>query len=131
MDFVGDLLFLDLAYDHSMSGSQSTCAFLQKWYSECCDGNWEHSYGVTIVTTDNPGWSVRIDLLGTNVDLDLFQPFGPVGPTSEEEWFEVGLSPDRTQFWGVGGPLMLDAILSFFFDRVNLKLADHEREGRD
>lgn len=39
--------------------------WLQAWYVEQCNGDWEHSYGITITTLDNPGWSVAIDLAGT------------------------------------------------------------------
>jgi len=41
---------------------------LQKWYFAQCDGDWEHSYGVRIDTVDNPGWTLEIDLVGTNLD---------------------------------------------------------------
>ena len=33
-------------------------SWLQQWYSAHCDGEWEHGFGVTIATLDNPGWSV-------------------------------------------------------------------------
>jgi hypothetical protein len=35
-------------------------AWIQKWYSAQCDGEWEHDLGVAIGTLDNPGWSVRL-----------------------------------------------------------------------
>jgi hypothetical protein len=38
---------------------------LNDWYSGQCDGDWEHRYGITIETLDNPGWRMRIDLIGT------------------------------------------------------------------
>lgn len=38
---------------------------LEEWYARQCDGDWEHQYGVKISTLDNPGWSVIIDLSGT------------------------------------------------------------------
>jgi hypothetical protein len=34
---------------------------LTTWYQSHCDGLWEHGYGVTIKTLDNPGWHVKID----------------------------------------------------------------------
>ena len=37
---------------------------LQEWYVAQCDGDWEHSYGVKIDTLDNPGWSLKVDLVG-------------------------------------------------------------------
>jgi hypothetical protein len=29
--------------------------WLQGWYATQCDGDWEHEYGVSIETLDNPG----------------------------------------------------------------------------
>jgi len=39
--------------------------WLQKWYADHCDGDWEHEYGIVIETLDNPGWSIVIDLKNT------------------------------------------------------------------
>ena len=39
---------------------------LQKWYLSQCDGDWEHTYGIGIGTLDNPGWSLKINLVGTS-----------------------------------------------------------------
>ncbi len=39
--------------------------WLTGWYEQQCNGDWEHSYGVTIDTLDNPGWRLKIDLTGT------------------------------------------------------------------
>lgn len=35
---------------------------IRTWFAGQCDGDWEHQNGVKIETTDNPGWSVKIDL---------------------------------------------------------------------
>lgn len=40
---------------------------IQSWYISNCNGDWEHSFGVSIDTLDNPGWSVRIDLADTGL----------------------------------------------------------------
>ncbi len=45
--------------------SRDVLAELQRWYLAQCNDDWEHSYGVTIETLDNPGWSVHIDLADT------------------------------------------------------------------
>lgn len=29
---------------------------LDGFYQHCCNGEWEHDYGITIQTCDNPGW---------------------------------------------------------------------------
>jgi hypothetical protein len=43
------------------------------WYSAHCDGEWEHGFGVTIATLDNPGWSVTIDVEGTQLASTPFE----------------------------------------------------------
>ncbi|MEN2424289.1 Imm53 family immunity protein [Streptomyces rimosus] len=40
---------------------------LTAWYTNQCDGDWEHEYGIRIETLDNPGWSVKIDLEETRL----------------------------------------------------------------
>jgi hypothetical protein len=41
---------------------------LQNWFAQNCDGDWEHEYGITIFTLDNPGWGIKIDLSETQLD---------------------------------------------------------------
>lgn len=45
---------------------------LQKWYMSQCNGEWEHSYFVSIGTLDNPGWKLEIDLRHTNLETQVF-----------------------------------------------------------
>lgn len=33
---------------------------LTEWFLSHCDGDWEHSYGFSIDTFDNPGFRIRI-----------------------------------------------------------------------
>ncbi len=39
--------------------------WLQAWFGAQCNGDWEHSEGVSISSLDNPGWRVQIHLAGT------------------------------------------------------------------
>ena len=41
---------------------------LARWYAAHCDGDWEHSFGITIESLDNPGWAVRVDLRLTELE---------------------------------------------------------------
>lgn len=34
----------------------SPCAAIDAWFRSRCDGEWEQLPGVTLTTTDNPGW---------------------------------------------------------------------------
>lgn len=42
--------------------------WLQNWYKQQCDGDWEHEFGISIETVDNPGWYVTVNLLGTECE---------------------------------------------------------------
>ncbi len=42
--------------------------YVKEWYKENCDGDWEHQYGASINTLDNPGWEVRVDLAFTELE---------------------------------------------------------------
>jgi hypothetical protein len=57
---------------NSTLAAMSTLAQLQTWYSHQCNGEWEHSSGVIIQSCDNPGWWVKINLIGTPLQT---QPF--------------------------------------------------------
>lgn len=41
--------------------------WITEWYLSHCDGDWEHQRGIKIDTLDNPGWSVVIDLIDTEL----------------------------------------------------------------
>lgn len=42
--------------------------WLQAWYAQLCDGDWEHAEGIRVETLDNPGWRVRISLRDTPLE---------------------------------------------------------------
>jgi hypothetical protein len=88
----------------------STLDEIQKWYASNCDGDWEHSYGLSIETLDNPGWSVTIDLEETNLEDRDFQRIEI--HDSEESWIECWIAENK--FRSFGDPNRLEEILSIF-----------------
>jgi hypothetical protein len=42
---------------------------IERWYKMHCDGTWEHHLGITIETTDNPGWLVTFRELRLSLDM--------------------------------------------------------------
>jgi hypothetical protein len=46
---------------------------LTSWYSKQCNGDWEHSYGFSIDTLDNPGVSLTVDLWETALQSAPFE----------------------------------------------------------
>ncbi len=84
--------------------------WLQQWYSHQCDGDWEHENGIRIETLDNPGWSISIDLIGTELE-GLEVPY-TVQELSLEIW--RGYSVNNNVFKGVGSPGELINLIKIF-----------------
>lgn len=85
---------------------------LQLWYKNQCDGSWEHQHGVSIETLDNPGWTVVVDLVGTDLRSMHMEPI--IEEKDEEDWLHCKI--DNGKFVGNGGPLKLHTILQLFLD---------------
>ena len=85
--------------------------WLEQWYDEQCDGNWEHLSGIHIDTIDHPGWRVRIDLQGTHPNA-LLKSMHPTESHLEAEWMDCRIVSNT--FEAHGGPLMLGPIIQLF-----------------
>jgi len=83
---------------------------LQNWYESQCDEDWEHHFGISIGTLDNPGWMVTVDLSGTDLETETFQMIEDLRPDGAwiKCWVEGG------KFNGAGGPQKLEEILTTF-----------------
>jgi hypothetical protein len=46
---------------------------LQDWYSSQCNDDWEQTYGISITTLDNPGWSLKVALTDTDLSDRVFE----------------------------------------------------------
>jgi len=94
----------------------STIEDLQKWYLSQCNEDWEHTYGVTIGTLDNPGWSLTVDLSGTNLEGVAFSEHSygaeDEGDTSGPEWLICKV--ENGKFVGYGGPQKLEEMIDLF-----------------
>lgn len=85
-------------------------AGLQHWYQSQCNEEWEHQFGVSIGTLDNPGWTVTIDLEGTDLKGRLFEEINDL--EGESDWIRCWV--DDSKFQGVGDPEKLEQILQIF-----------------
>ncbi|WP_329274579.1 immunity 53 family protein [Streptomyces sp. NBC_00691] len=93
-----------------MAESENVLDWLQSWYGSQCDGDWEHEWGVAIDTLDNPGWTVKIDLAGTDL-ADREYPQRRV-MRSEHDWVVVRTS--EKAFHIACGPGNLTEALTLF-----------------
>jgi hypothetical protein len=85
--------------------------WLMVWYAGHCDGEWEHGYGVSIQTLDNPGWCLRIDLNGTDLEGRAFEELSH-RYWDDEGWWVCRLN--GTVFEGFGGATELSQMIRVF-----------------
>ena len=86
---------------------------LMAWYKSNCNGDWEHSYGVSVSTLDNPGWSLRISLADTVLEGE---PFDSIEENrSDGDWIVCRLEDSEGKsFAAYGGPGNLEEMLLTF-----------------
>ena len=89
----------------------SLLKWLENWYSDKCNCEWEHHCGIIIETFDGPGWSVKIDLKGTPLEAKIFGEVEFV--RSENDWMDCKV--EDGVFQGHGGPANLEEILYVFY----------------
>lgn len=88
---------------------------LQKWYLDQCDGDWEDQWGVTIGTLDNPGWSLRIDLIGTRKENATLEK--TMIERTEQDWIFYWTADH--QFHAACGPENLEESIALFLNWFN------------
>lgn len=85
---------------------------LQEWYARQCNDDWEHQYGVSVDTLDNPGWSLKIDLKDT--DLDRHDMVNIEIQRSDEDWMVARRTGHV--FEAFGGARNLGEMIRAFLD---------------
>lgn len=87
---------------------------LMKWYQSHCDGDWEHDQRVRIGTLDNPGWTLDVNVAGTEasgrtIALTRIE-------RDERNWVHYEVARDA--FIGQGGASNLAELLELFLGFV-------------
>src|SRR4051812_15824261 len=88
--------------------------WLQGWYKEQVDGDWEHAYGVKIETVDNPGWWISIDLSDTKYE-DIYYD-APTVEVSDTDWYFYRF--EKKKFTASGDISKLEFLLCKFRERI-------------
>jgi hypothetical protein len=92
-------------------------AWLQNWYIQQCNGDWEHQNGVSIETLDNPGWMLKIQVVNTPLDHKPFEALRI--DRTKTDWVDCSVKPwikswDEHVFQAAGGPLNLEEMIQIF-----------------
>lgn len=80
------------------------------WFERQCVGDWSEDRGIKIDTLDNPGWSLKIDLLGTTLENREFETIQV--KKTDCDWFIARRAGDT--FESFGGPRNLDDMIESF-----------------
>lgn len=88
----------------------SSIELLQNWFTEQCDGEWEHEHGIKIETLDNPGWKIVIPLTQTKLCNKNFTSIDI--ERGENDW--VFCEKKDFNFYGYGGSKNLPEIIMHF-----------------
>jgi hypothetical protein len=89
---------------------------LQAWYASQCNGSWEHTYGIRIDTLDNPGWSLKVNIVDTPLRGRSFDERRFVGQ-EDDDWYVCRIQD--CLFEGACGPNRLNDVISVFLDWAN------------
>lgn len=91
--------------------SENVLEKLQDWYACLCNDDWEHTYGITIGNIDNPGWSLKVELIHTYLENVPFEPL-KIQREKEDDWINCRI--EDSIFYGYGGPFNLKELLEVF-----------------
>ena len=89
---------------------------LQKWYFSECNDDWEHSFGVSIDTLDNPGWILKVDLAETKWETLAIERV--IDRRSDTDW--VQYETEGMKFIACGGPFNLKEMIERFFSLIGV-----------
>ena len=84
--------------------------WLDGWYQQQCNGEWEHSHGMLLEALEQRGWQLTISLTGTSAENTTPKKISLGSSTGD--WIACSISPDR--FEGSGDPRKLEQIIGVF-----------------
>lgn len=84
---------------------------LANWYLSQCDGKWEHDWGLSITTLDNPGFSLKINLHGTSLERADFDRV-VVDYDTNDRWYTCW--KENAEFHAAGAPSRIEEMIECF-----------------
>jgi hypothetical protein len=91
------------------------------WYSSHCDGDWEHQQGISIQTLDNPGWLLKVNLIGTNLEGATMIPISEDCDDSSnpagDVWIDCRIR--EHEFVGASDPTQLPRLITIFSSMID------------
>ena len=121
-----------LIHESDIDATRVDLSKLMAWYLSHCNGVWEHGYGLSIVTLDNPGWMLKVNLIGTNLEgarMDPISEDSGLGPLNcaDAPWIECGINDN--EFVGASDPTQLPRLISIFNSLIDAQLSSDPDAG--
>lgn len=85
-------------------------AKLCEWYKRRSINDWHEDFGIKIYTLDNPGWSLKVDIVKTGLEEKMFSEIKI--DRSESDW--IYIRKNDKLFEAFGGPENLDEMIGIF-----------------
>ena len=91
-----------------------TLDWIQDWFKNNCDGDWEHGEAIQINTLDTPGWEVEIDISNTSmVNMHINWILNENG---KQDWY--GVKIENQKFSAAGDTRKLKFLLGLFKEMI-------------
>jgi len=88
--------------------------WIQDWFKNNCDGEWEHNEIIQITNIKNPGWEVEIDISKTSVAKLNVKWI--LNENSKQDWY--GVKIENQKFTAAGDISKLSFLLNLFKDMI-------------
>lgn len=88
--------------------------WIQNWFRDSCDGEWEDGEVIQITTLDTPGWEVEIDI--SNTSIANLNVSWILNQKSKQDWY--GVKIENQKFFAAGDAGKLGFLLGLFKEMI-------------
>ncbi|WP_296316947.1 immunity 53 family protein [Winogradskyella sp. UBA3174] len=89
--------------------------WIQNWFKDSCDGDWEKAEVIQITTLDSPGWEVEIDISKTSIaNLEIKWILNEI---NRQDWY--GVKVENQKFLAAGDSSKLIFLLDLFKQMID------------
>lgn len=89
--------------------------WIQNWFKDNCDGDWEKGEVIQITTLENPGWDIEIDISNTslaNIEINWI-----LNENGKQDWY--GVKIENQKFNAAGDSKKLEFLLNLFKEMID------------
>ncbi len=88
--------------------------WIQQWFKDNCDGQWEHGEVIQITTLDNPGWEIEINISNTSIANTTINWI--LNENDKQDWY--GVKIENQKFTAAGDASKLKFLLGLFKEMI-------------